>query len=133
MFYKSFPTDYTSFKFKLYYSILLFHLQFIDQIEGKSIVILANYKFHFIRVHDNLVKDPSNNRSIHESLYSYKNVHCINNSYFQFQLSSKIVFYITILYQRLCKVLFFSNGLPKSYYRVFSKKRALKYLQNAHK
>ena len=27
-------------------------------------VILASYKFHFIRVHENVVYDPSNNKSI---------------------------------------------------------------------
>ena len=31
---------------------------------GWGTVILASYKFSFIRVHDNLVKDPSNNKSI---------------------------------------------------------------------
>ena len=27
-------------------------------------VVLASYKFYFIRVHDNLEQDPSNNKSI---------------------------------------------------------------------
>ena len=31
---------------------------------GRGIVILARCKFHFIRVHENLVKDPTNNKSI---------------------------------------------------------------------
>ena len=30
----------------------------------EGIVILASYKFHFIRVHENMVQHPSNNKSI---------------------------------------------------------------------
>ena len=30
-------------------------------------VILSRYKLHFVRVHDNLVQDPSNNKSIVEN------------------------------------------------------------------
>ena len=30
-----------------------------------EVVILTNYKFHFIREHDNLVQDPGNNKSIY--------------------------------------------------------------------
>ena len=45
--------------------------QFVRSLGGEGvkgvdegIVILASYMFHFIRVHDNLVKGPSNNKSI---------------------------------------------------------------------
>ena len=31
---------------------------------GKSLFMLASYKFHFIRVHDDLVYDPSDDKSI---------------------------------------------------------------------
>ena len=37
---------------------------FVKDVDGEGIVIIASYKIHFIRVHDNLVLDPSNNKSI---------------------------------------------------------------------
>ena len=51
--------------------------QFVHSVRGRDrlnvvigvFVILTSYKFQFIRVHDNLVKDPSNNKSIY--LYFY--------------------------------------------------------------
>ena len=38
------------------------------------IIILASYKFHFIRVHDNLVYDPCNKKSISVDNKAYLNV-----------------------------------------------------------
>ena len=52
---------------------LLFPLSFIgqavhpvggDRVKGGEIVILARYEFYFTREHENLVLDPSNNKSI---------------------------------------------------------------------
>ncbi len=38
----------------------------VDGLQGDvRMVILACYAFTFIRVHDNLAKEPSNNKSIH--------------------------------------------------------------------
>ena len=50
-----------------YWSVRLSHRMGRDWgKEGEwGIVILASYKFQFIRVHDNLVKDPSNDESTH--------------------------------------------------------------------
>ena len=39
---------------------------------GGGGVISANYKFHLISVHDNLVQDPSNNKSLFIRVTDYK-------------------------------------------------------------
>ena len=46
----------------IYYSVCSSSIHPIGGDGG--IIISASYKFHFIRVHDNLVSDPSNNKSI---------------------------------------------------------------------
>ena len=41
-------------------------------------VIEASYKFHYIRVHDNLLKDPNNNKSIVQLVLQNIKLHGIN-------------------------------------------------------
>ena len=50
----------------IYLSVCSFIRRGVDVVKGvdEGIVILAICKFHFIRVYDNLVKDPSINKSI---------------------------------------------------------------------